>query len=57
VTLTLALPKEGLRSPSARGSTGELLPADPAIPAAVYARLGLSFASPFADGSVVRLVS
>jgi NAD(P)H-hydrate epimerase len=55
-TLTLALPKQGLRRPEAAESVGKLLLADLAIPAAVYGRLGLAFASPFAPGPVVRLV-
>jgi len=36
---------------------GQLLLADISVPAAVYARLGLEFASPFARGPIVRLVS
>ena len=56
-TLTLALPKEGLRAGAAREAAGQLLLADISVPGAVYARLGLKFASPFANGPIVRLVS
>ncbi|HET7855939.1 MAG TPA: NAD(P)H-hydrate epimerase [Gaiellaceae bacterium] len=56
-TLTLALPKQGLRDAAAREAVGQLLLADISVPAAVYARLGLEFASPFARGPIVRLVS
>ena len=56
-TLTLALPKQGLREAAGREAVGQLLLADISVPAAVYARLGLEFASPFARGPVVRLVS
>jgi NAD(P)H-hydrate epimerase len=55
-TLTLALPKQGLRDAAGREAVGQLLLADISVPAAVYARLGLDFASPFARGSIVRLV-
>jgi NAD(P)H-hydrate epimerase len=56
-TLTLALPKQGLRGAAAREAVGQLLLADISIPAAVYARLGLEFASLFGRGAIVRLVS
>ena len=56
-TLTLALPKQGLRDGAVREAVGQLLLADISVPAAVYARLGLEFASPFARGPIVRLVS
>lgn len=50
-TLTLALPKTGLRS-----VTGELLLADIGIPPEVFHRLGLSsFESPFGKSYTVRL--
>jgi NAD(P)H-hydrate epimerase len=54
-TLTLALPKEGLRTPTAREAVGELALADISVPVAVYERLGLRFPSPFTDGPVVRI--
>jgi NAD(P)H-hydrate epimerase len=56
-TLTLALPKRGLRDAAGREAVGQLLLADISVPAAVYARLGLEFDSPFARGPIVRLVS
>jgi len=56
-TLTLALPKHGLRDAAGREAVGQLLLADISVPAAVYARLGLEFSSPFARGPIVRLVS
>ena len=49
-TLTLALPKTGLRH-----LPGDLYLADIGIPPEVYRRLGLVFASPFAEGYWVRL--
>ena len=52
-TLTLALPKRGLHSPY----TGELYLGDIGIPMGLYRRLGLEFSTPFADKSVVRLVT
>ena len=50
-TLTLALPKQGLR----RGNAGELWLADLGIPPGVYARAGLAFSSPFGRDSRVEL--
>lgn len=50
-TLTLALPKRGLR----RGNAGELWLADLGIPPGVYARAGLAFPSPFGRGTRVEL--
>jgi NAD(P)H-hydrate epimerase len=54
-TVTLALPKEGLRIPGARDAVGELALADISVPVAVYDRLGLRFPSPFTDGAVVQI--
>lgn len=54
-TLTLALPKEGLRAPGAADAAGRLFLADISVPPAVYERLGLSHASPFGPGAVVRI--
>ena len=50
-TLTLALPKLGLREENA----GELWLADLGIPPGVFARAGLSFVSPFGESGRVRL--
>jgi NAD(P)H-hydrate epimerase len=40
-TVTLALPKQGLRAAAGREAVGQLLLADISVPAAVYAQLGL----------------
>ena len=50
-TLTLALPKQGLR----RGNAGDLWLADLGIPPGVYARAGLAFGSPFGRRSQIEL--
>ena len=50
-TLTLALPKRGLR----RANAGELWLADLGIPPGVYARAGLAFRSPFGRHSRMEL--
>ena len=50
-TLTLALPKQGLR----RENAGDLWLADLGIPPGVFARAGLAFASPFGARSQVEL--
>lgn len=56
-TLTLALPKLGLRVPGSEAYVGELYVADIGVPPGVYASMGL--APPvdhlFADGDIVRL--
>jgi NAD(P)H-hydrate epimerase len=49
--LTLALPKNGLRSVDAEVSL-----ADIGIPPLAYARVGVDYRSPFGDGYVVRLL-
>jgi NAD(P)H-hydrate epimerase len=50
-TLTLALPKPGLR----RENAGDLWLADLGIPPGVFARAGLAFASPFGPSSQIEL--
>ena len=52
-TLTLALPKTGLLTPTARPVTGELAVADIGIPPEVYARLGVRVGSLFGERSIV----
>jgi NAD(P)H-hydrate epimerase len=52
-TLTLALPKRGLRQ--APQVVGTLFAADIAVPPSVFAQLGISVASPFAVGTILRL--
>jgi len=54
-TLTLALPKAGLRAPGAAEAVGDLFLADISVPAVVYERLGLAYESPFGRSSVVRV--
>jgi NAD(P)H-hydrate epimerase len=54
-TLTLALPKEGLRAGDAADVVGDLYLGDISVPPAVYERLGLSFSSPFGRSSLVRV--
>lgn len=56
-TLTLALPKSGLRAPSARGLVGELYLADLGVPPQLYGpALSLAAAQPFAHADVVRVL-
>jgi len=54
-TMTLALPKQGLRAADARASVGDLYLADISVPADVYVQMGLSYRSPFGEGRLVRL--
>ncbi len=54
-TLTLALPKAGLRAADARPAVGELFLADISIPARVYERLDLSHDPPFGLSPIVRI--
>jgi NAD(P)H-hydrate epimerase len=53
-TLTLALPKTGLRASPA--VVGELYLADISIPSALYSGMGIHVGPIFASGSIVRLV-
>ena len=56
-TLTLALPKTGLLTSSAKEFVGDLYLADIGVPPQVYASpsLGLQVTSPFSTDSIVRL--
>ncbi len=54
-TLTLALPKRGLRAEGAQGHVGELYLADIRVPPALYAGMGLEVGPLFARDDVVRL--
>lgn len=54
-TLTLAAPKQALRSGGAARAAGRLLVADISVPPAVYERLGIEYHSPFAYKDVVEL--
>ena len=57
-TMTLALPKEGLRAEPARAYVGELYLADISVPPALYAdpALRLQVAAIFAESEILRLV-
>jgi len=56
-TLTLALPKVGLRAPGAQDHVGELYLGDIGVPPSLYAgpSLGLTVGAIFAAGDIVRL--
>lgn len=56
-TLTLALPKEGLRAPEARPYVGELYLCDIGVPPALYSSpsLGLNVGPLFAEADILRL--
>lgn len=57
-TMTLALPKEGLRADSARAHVGELYLADISVPPALYAEpaIRLQVAAIFSESEILRLV-
>lgn len=56
-TMTLALPKEGLRAPGVERSAGDLYLADISVPPELYANsLGLIVGPLFAEADIVRLV-
>jgi len=54
-TLTLALPKTGLRQPSAETFVGDLYLADISVPTSVYERLGLHVGAIFGRDDVVAV--
>lgn len=56
-TMTLALPKEGVRAPNVNAQIGELYLADISVPPQLYARppLNLTVGPIFAAGDIVRL--
>lgn len=54
-TLTLAVPKEGLRAAGAGEAAGTLYVADISVPALVYERLGVPYGTPFASSTIVRV--
>jgi len=56
-TMTLDLPKEGLRSEAARGKVGELYLADIGVPPSLYEHppLSLDVGPVFARGDILRL--
>ncbi len=55
-TMTLALPKTGLRSPDAHAAVGEIYAADISVPPELYAEpsIGVRVRSPFALADIVR---
>jgi NAD(P)H-hydrate epimerase len=55
VTLTLALPKIGLLSPTAKTFVGDLYLADIGVPPDLYLAMGLKVESPFYSDTIVRL--
>lgn len=54
-TLTLALPKEGLRADGAEPYVGELYLGDIGVPPELYAGMGLEVGNLFAESDIVRL--
>ena len=56
-TMTLALPKEGLRAPGVEAQVGELYLADISVPPGLYAEgaLALVVGNLFAEGEIIRL--
>ena len=56
-TMTLALPKEGLRAPGVKAHVGELYLADISVPPSLYAgpTLGLAVGHLFAQSDIIRL--
>ena len=55
-TMTLALPKEGLRVPGVDAHVGEIYLADISVPPELYARfLGIKVGSIFAQSEILRL--
>jgi NAD(P)H-hydrate epimerase len=54
-TLTLALPKHGLRAPGARPWVGQLHLADISVPEKVYRRLGLTVGPIFAESDIIPI--
>ena len=56
-TMTLALPKAGLRAPRVRANVGELYLADISVPPALYAQptLALNVGPLFAEADIIRI--
>ena len=54
-TLTLALPKTGLLTTSARSFVGDLYLGDIGVPSELYTAMGLKVDSPFHSGTLVRV--
>ncbi len=54
-TLTLALPKQGLLTPEAKKYVGELYLADISVPPELYAKMGITVPSLFAESDIIRV--
>lgn len=54
-TMTLALPKEGLRAPGVEDQVGELYLADISVPPGLYENMGIEVGGIFAESDIVRL--
>jgi NAD(P)H-hydrate epimerase len=54
-TVTLALPKTGLLSPTSQAAVGTLILADIAIPPGAFARIGIDTHFLFTDGDLLRV--
>ena len=54
-TMTLALPKSGLRSPVSQAYIGDLYLADISVPFQLYASLGLEIPELFRYNSIIKL--
>ena len=53
--MTLGLPKAGLLTKTGRSASGKLYLADMGLPAALYARIGLTVEPLFSSAPIVRL--
>ena len=56
-TMTIALPKEGLREPGAAAAVGRLSLADISVPPVVYQRIGIPYRTPFGAGPLVEITA
>ena len=54
-TMTLALPKVGLKAPAAQPFVGELYLADISVPPGLYARMGFAPGPIFAENAILRI--
>lgn len=54
-TLTLALPKEGLKAPNATAFVGELYLADISVPPQLYAQMGIELGAIFAEKDILEV--
>jgi len=56
-TMTLALPKKGLKNPQAATYVGDLYLADISVPPELYAKMGIAVPPLFANNDLIRLNS